>query len=121
VMWVGRRVVSIHRLVMSILLGRPLGRNEHVHHIDGNKCNNHPANLQLLSAYAHNVMSAQRYPLVGFCALCGRPYLTGGNPPHPERCCGRSCACKLRWRKTRLGQRCIGPLRASGVGGGAAA
>lgn len=36
-----------HRLVMAKQLGRPLTRNESVHHIDGDKKNNKPDNLQL--------------------------------------------------------------------------
>jgi transposase len=36
-----------HRIVMAQKLGRPLGRYETVHHIDGNKLNNSPENLQL--------------------------------------------------------------------------
>lgn len=36
-----------HRLVMARSLGRPLRRNETVHHIDGNKQNNDISNLQL--------------------------------------------------------------------------
>lgn len=36
-----------HRLVMSEVLGRPLYRDETVHHKDGNKAHNDPANLEL--------------------------------------------------------------------------
>ena len=42
-----RGYILEHRLVMSQVLGRPLTRTETVHHIDGNKQNNTPDNLQL--------------------------------------------------------------------------
>lgn len=38
-----------HRLAMARKLGRPLKRNETVHHLDGDRLNNAPDNLQLRS------------------------------------------------------------------------
>ena len=36
-----------HRLVMARKFGRPLRDTETVHHIDGDKTNNHPDNLEI--------------------------------------------------------------------------
>ena len=50
----GYRVLNIsgkqykeHRLVMERVIGRPLCAHENVHHIDGDKLNNDPSNLEL--------------------------------------------------------------------------
>jgi hypothetical protein len=42
-----------HRVVAEQMLGRPLRRGEIVHHIDGNKHNNDPSNLQVMSQSDH--------------------------------------------------------------------
>lgn len=42
-----------HRVVMESIIGRRLERLEIVHHIDGNKHNNYPDNLQLMSQSEH--------------------------------------------------------------------
>ena len=42
-----------HRFVMSKYIGRPLQKNEDVHHIDRNKLNNDISNLQLMTKNQH--------------------------------------------------------------------
>lgn len=57
------RYVLQHILVMEEKLGRPLGRKEVVHHIDGNPSNNHPDNLMLFGSNADHL----RHELTGRC------------------------------------------------------
>lgn len=42
-----------HRVIGEAIAGRRLRTDEHVHHIDGNKQNNDPSNLMVLSAEDH--------------------------------------------------------------------
>lgn len=51
---VNGKTVSVHRLVMEQTLGRKLLENEVVHHINGNKKDNRPENLVVMSASEHS-------------------------------------------------------------------
>ena len=42
-----------HRIVAEQILGRPLESSEIVHHIDGNKRNNDPSNLMVMTQSEH--------------------------------------------------------------------
>jgi HNH endonuclease len=45
----------VHRQVAAEKLGRPLRKNEIVHHIDGNKTNNAPDNLEIVGSRAEHI------------------------------------------------------------------
>ena len=47
------KVVYEHRIVMEKIIGRPLRRNELVHHIDECKTNNSPSNLTVVNSRDH--------------------------------------------------------------------
>lgn len=49
-----------HRYVMEKILNRPLKRNEVVHHIDGDRQNNHPSNLLLFEKQIHDSMETSK-------------------------------------------------------------
>lgn len=42
-----------HRLVAARTVGRPLRKGEHVHHVNGNKTDNRPENLQVMTMREH--------------------------------------------------------------------
>ena len=52
-----RGEVYEHRLVMAEKLGRLLESYEHVHHLDGDKINNIPSNLELIEPRSHNIVT----------------------------------------------------------------
>lgn len=45
-----------HRIVAEQILGRPLRKGEVVHHIDGDKRNNHPINLMVFKSQADHAL-----------------------------------------------------------------
>lgn len=49
-----------HRVVAEAMIGRPLFSDEHVHHIDGNKHNNSPSNLQVMTRSEHLKLHAMK-------------------------------------------------------------
>lgn len=61
-----------HRLVMEQILGRKLRKGEIVHHVDGDRANNAPSNLDLFVRNGHpNGIRASGL----ICPHCGMPYL----------------------------------------------
>ena len=111
---VGGRWQYLHRLVMCTLLDRPLRSNEHVHHIDGDKLNNRPDNLQLLSAGEPMWRTHQRLPFLIECAWCGglfRPIRA------VQKCCCKRCAGFYRHRRRRKRAGLVGRVNAVPDGG----
>ncbi len=79
-----------HRLVMEHLIGRRLRRGEIVHHINGNKRDNRPCNLELFpSISAH--MKHHVSPANALC-VCGTKAwrIMGGDTPVCSRCYGHA-------------------------------
>ena len=60
--YIDRKLYYVHRLVMEELLGRRLKKEEEVHHIDDNRANNDPKNLELLT----KAKNRKKYPNVGY-------------------------------------------------------
>ncbi|MCX6924981.1 MAG: HNH endonuclease signature motif containing protein [Verrucomicrobia bacterium] len=86
----------MHRLVMEHMLARPLLPDEDVHHLDGDRQNNQPENLQLLTHGEHASRSGLASPRVQNCVTCGRPFM----PARPTRSAKhRACSlpCKMKW------------------------
>lgn len=59
---VNGKTVRAHRLIMENILGRPLTQYEIVHHKDGNKTNNDPSNLEILTRSVHTKLHAPEKP-----------------------------------------------------------
>lgn len=63
-----KKIVSrhAHRIIAEQIIGRPLREGEVIHHVDGNKHNNHPSNLALMPDQStHMKMHSKRNPNKG--------------------------------------------------------
>lgn len=77
-----------HRIVMEQVIGRPLARNEEVHHRNGDKSDNRPENLEILSSAEHRRLHnsqrvcalgwARHYPCCVTCGTTDRPHIARG-------------------------------------------
>lgn len=76
-----------HRSVMAGILGRTLLSTEHVHHVDGNRRNNAPDNLRVLSQSEHRRVHAK--PAGGEprrCLVCSAPILKTSKETCSAKC-----------------------------------
>jgi len=53
----GKRTIDEHRVIAMEKIGRVLRRNEVVHHLDGDKMNNAPENLAVMTRAKHTKIS----------------------------------------------------------------
>lgn len=74
-----------HRVVAEQKIGRPLVKGEHVHHADGNRQNNDPENLEVLTHAEH--FAEHRGPRKHALRLPGEP--------NPEIACACNCGQSL--------------------------
>lgn len=102
---------TFHRNLMEKHLGKKLGDNEVVHHIDGDKNNNDINNLKVMSRKEHaqlHLMTAIKISLI--CPVCNITFQIF-NRTYRERmkinknkiiCCSRKCASKFRKPPSRM-------------------
>ena len=90
----GRRGIREHRWVVEQLLGRRLDINEIVHHKDGNKRNNSPDNLEILTRKAHGVIHYLKYPIIKKCQRpgCGKMFKPDKTKRKRAKTCSPECA-----------------------------
>ena len=72
-----------HRVVMENKLGRLLFENEQVHHIDKNRHNNKPDNLEVMLEGKHQRFHSTKYPEGHYvkikCTKCGKEIIRDYN------------------------------------------
>jgi transposase-like protein len=57
----GGKQIMEHRKVMEEFLGRKLGKNEHVHHLNGNKLDNRIENLSIYTPDKHSKLHSKQF------------------------------------------------------------
>lgn len=93
--------VFYHRVVMENLLGRLLTEDEVVHHKNGNKKDNRPENLEVMTREEHTRLHASRHgkKMVKLkCPCCGKIFVRRRGETFLDKhtkynctCCSREC------------------------------
>lgn len=87
--------VYYHRHVLSVKIGKWMDRSYHVHHLDENKQNNDPSNLEMISPSRHQrkhgFKNGTKTKKVKICKHCSKRFIT-----KDDSFCSQSCASKSR-------------------------
>jgi len=114
--YIGGRYVYEHRLLVEQRLGRLLGRNEVIHHKNGDKLDNRLNNLKLMSRGAHTAEHNRVDPIQAACGLCNKQFtLHVADMRRRQKqgqttsvFCSRSCGMKAAWKRRQSRQSTTG-------------
>ena len=87
-----------HRAVWELANNMAVPPHHDIHHIDGVKTHNCPANLQALPCSTHAFLSNQKHPLASFCRQCGVPFRSvwASTAAGVKTFCSPRCAAQYR-------------------------
>ena len=99
----------LHRVLAENKLGRLLSDGEIVHHIDHDKSNNDPSNLEVVLNSEHSRYHQEQEQKTSLCSICGNSFQIKehvlrfrlGANKSKETTCSRSCGAVLGHRVLR--------------------
>lgn len=90
--------IDLHRALMQEHVGRSLGRNEYVHHVNEDKRDNRIDNLKIVSPSEHG-LEHTRHPIEKSCVICGLTFRPHKTKRVRQQCCSDACRRQLLKQK----------------------